>query len=725
MKLLVSTTCLLTFLWLTVPVFAQTPSPTPPDKSKTEDNEIIRISSDLVLVDALVLDKDGQQITNLSAEDFEVLQDGKPQKIINFGYVNPGNATIQKNETTKSKTDKKSIPLPPVSVRSNSGRVITFVIDDGNCLATQLGTYTARDAMKKFISEQMLPNDKVAIYRTRGGSSLLQLYTSNKEVLSRIVDKVNWFPSACGSAFEASKDDSTFKAQRGGGSLGKDTFESDGDAQFRKDNANSERDKQIIGTIGVLNFVVERLKNLPQRKIVFFLSEGIQISNNSQMISGSRAMDALREVSDKASRSSVVIYTMSNKGVTIPGMLSAEDQVNPGITGGTGNGDQIKQDRDEEERSLNDGMSYLAYTTGGKFISNQNFLDTGIKEVLSKETGYYLIGYQPEGEAFNGKDFHKIEIHVKRPELRVSSRKGFYGRTDTETKTKNRSAETPLYQAIVSPLQENGMDIRLTTLVGNDQAEGSYIRAIFHVKGQDLTFIDEADGTKKTVLDVVAVTLDEKGKVVDEFNHSYTVHIPKQGVQTLMQNGLDYSADMPIKNSGVYSFRLAVRDNNSKRLGSAGDFVEIPDLKKGKFFMTGLVTTTITNAGKPLLPKTRQMDSAFVPVFVTSIPSIRQYIAGEVVAYTYNIFNAKLDAATKQPKLTTQLRLYKNGKLLVEGKETPADLEAQPDMSRIQDYGLMRLNPKAEVGEYILQIIVKDTLADKTVSQWIDFEVVQ
>ncbi len=723
MKLFVSTACLLCLFLLTISVFAQnpqiTPMPTPLNQQKTEENDIIRISSNLVLVDALVLDKDGKQITNLSAEDFEVFQDGKLQKIVNFGYINLASATIQKNETTKTKSDKKSIPLPPVNVRSNSGRVITFVIDDGNCLATLQGTETARDAMKKFINEQMLPDDKVAIYRTRGGSSLLQLYTSNKEVLNRIVSKISWFPTACGSAFDRAVNDSTFKAQRGGGSFGKGTFESNEDKQARKDNEDYERDNQVVGSVGVLSFVVERLKNLPQRKIVFFLSEGIQTPF------GSRGLDALREVSDKASRSSVVIYTMSNKGMTIPGMLTAQDDINPGITGGTDQSDEVIQDRNEEERSLNNGLSYLAYTTGGKFIRNKNFLDTEIKEVLTKETGYYLIGYQPEGDTFKGKNFHKIKVRVKRSELKISSRKGFYGRGETETKTKNRSAETPLYQAIVSPLQENGMDIRLTALVGNDSAEGSFIRAIFHVKGKDLTFTDEPDGAKKFVLDVVAVTLDEKGKVADEFNYSYTVRIPKQGVQTVMQNGLDYSADMPIKKSGFYSLRLVVRDNNSKRLGSAGDFVEIPDLKKGAFFMSGLVTTAITNTGKPLLPKNRQTNSAFVPVFMTSIPSIRQYLAGEVVAYTYNIFNAKLDGATKQPKLTTQYRLYKNGKLLVEGKETPADLEPQPDISRIQDYGLMRLNPNAEAGEYILQIVIKDTIANKIASQWIDFEVIR
>ena len=69
-------------------------------------------------------------------------------------------------------------------------------------------------------------------------------------------------------------------------------------------------------------------------------------------------------------------------------------------------------------------------------------------------------------------------------------------------------------------------------------------------------------------------------------------------------------------------------------------------------------------------------------------------------------------------------KLYKNGKLLVQGNEKPADLEPQKDYSSIKDYGYLRLNQEMEAGEYILQLMVKDTLANKTVSQWIDFEVV-
>ena len=80
---------------------------------------------------------------------------------------------------------------------------------------------------------------------------------------------------------------------------------------------------------------------------------------------------------------------------------------------------------------------------------------------------------------------------------------------------------------------------------------------------------------------------------------------------------------------------------------------------------------------------------------------------------------------TKQPKLTKQLRLYKNGNLIADTGEKPLELQPQADLTRIAEHGFLRLSQGMETGEYILQIIIRDTLANQTTSQWIDFEVVK
>ena len=77
------------------------------------------------------------------------------------------------------------------------------------------------------------------------------------------------------------------------------------------------------------------------------------------------------------------------------------------------------------------------------------------------------------------------------------------------------------------------------------------------------------------------------------------------------------------------------------------------------------------------------------------------------------------------PTLTVQVRLYREGQVVTEGAPQAAQLEPQSDMTRISDYGYLRLRPETLVGDYALQIIIKDLKANKTTSQWIDFEVVR
>lgn len=685
-----------------ISVFGQEPSPsaTPP-----EDNPV-KITTSLIQLDVVVTDKDGKPVTDLEAKDFQVSQDGKPQTVTSLSYVN--SRTSERTEiATKEKGSKRQIAPPPSNVRSKQGRIVTFVLDDGNCLATIDGTVNMRESMKKFVDEEMLPDDRVAIYRTRGGSSLLQMYTSNKEVLRQKIAKISLLsPGACGSAFDPIRDDSLTRSATPNTPDPNDT-----DRQFKKENDNQERENQVIGTIGVLNFVVERLKNIPARKLVFLLSEGIVADFDT------RTYDALRELADKASRASVVINTFSNKGLTIPGMLSAQDDVRTDQTAAA------SAARVDEERALNAGISYLAYATGGKFVHDKSFMEGEIKRILDAETGYYLVGYEPDGETFKGKEFHKIDIKVDRPGYSVISRKGFYGRIDKESQTIYKNADSPLFQAMDSPLQESGIDLQLTILSGNTPAQGNFIRPIFHINGDDLTLIDESGGTKKVELDVVAVTLDEKGKVADEFNRTYTTHIPKEGIDLVRHNGLDFATDMSIKKPGAYSVRVAARDKASGHIGSAGDFVDISDTKKNRFFVSGLIATGVDEYSRPILPESRPVNAAFSMVPSRSVTSIRQFTKGSVMAYAYTIYNAKISQSAGKPDLTRQVRLYRDGKLIFDMGERPLGSTVWDDPTRIDDFGTLRITDAVAAGEYALQVIVHDKTTDRRSAQWIDFEV--
>jgi hypothetical protein len=191
---------------------------------------------------------------------------------------------------------------------------------------------------------------------------------------------------------------------------------------------------------------------------------------------------------------------------------------------------------------------------------------------------------------------------------------------------------------------------------------------------------------------------------------------------------LIYATDVPIKKAGTYNFRVAVRDGTSKNLGTAAQVVHIPDLKKAPLVLAGLTMTGVDPAGKFTVPGAVTAENAISVPESTAVAGVRRFSRGSIVAFVYSLYNARLNPATGKPDLTIQMNLFLDGNIVLEGKPLPADLEPQADWSRISDYGRFRLNPNSVPGDYTLQLIVKDMLADEknaTTSGWIDFEVTE
>jgi VWFA-related protein len=707
MKILKFTFVLFLF---SIPALAQTSKPTPPPEN---GDEVVKVSTDLVQIDAVVTDKQGNQVTNLTANDFELLQDGKPQTITNLSYVN--REISRQNQTTVLKTDKNS-PLPPPGVSSSaaSGRVLTFVVDDGNCEVSRVGMKAAQEGLEKFIMEQMLPNDLVAIYQTRRGSSMLQQYMSDKARLLQTVRRIRWYPpdgicSTTGDYYKQERNDSTLKSE------GIQSFKSDTDRAREEAADNYNRDKQTTGLIGVMRYAINGLRQIGGRKLLFLMSDALPISNGKGTMFNS--FYGVRDLMEMANRASVVINPIDVRGLIAPGADAADDF---GIKADMFAVEKAVESRQFSDNSRQSGLAYAANETGGKFYRNMNSLDYPIQEVLKLERGYYLIAYQPDEETFKGKKFHKIEIKLKRPDLSVNSRSGFNGVTDKEITPKPRNGDSELYESLISPLPNAGLDLQLTAFFANTTVKGNFVQTSLHIDGKEISFASNSDATQKAVFDVIAVTLDEKNKPVDEFNRTYTVKIPKANLPTIQQNGLIFSADIPIKKAGVYSYRIAVRDVNSKMIGSAGQQIEVPNLKKNKIFLSGLTLgEVILQDGKPLTPSANKTEEGFAPVTKRSIPAIRQFTPGTILGYSYQIYNAV------QHKLTVQIRLYNNGKVILDNAPQPIHPEASTDSSRINDYAYMRLPPTIAPGDYALQIIIRDLQSNETTSQWIDFEVVK
>jgi VWFA-related protein len=745
-----SSLTLLLLLSLVVNSFGQTPQPSPtptapaaqpPQQDKSAEDEVVRITTNLVQVDVTVTDKKGQPVTDLRPEEIEILEDNRPQTITNFSYVSlEGGAAGTKPAVKPAPAEKGALPVPPVKLRPEQvQRTIALVVDDLS-LSFESMAYT-RQALKKFVDQQMQPGDLVAIIRTGGGVGALQQFTSDKRQLYAAIERVRFNLQGRGgmSAFAPIQSDPLAEA-RATLPNGRDRDEEDrttGRRSPEEELSEFRDDIFSIGTLGAINYIVRGMGQLPGRKSILLLSEGFSLYNRDR--DNLRFLDALRRLIDIANRASVVIYTMDTRGLQTLG-LTAEDNVS-GMSP-----DQIEASLADRSARLFDtqaGLNYLAQQTGGIAIRNTNDLAGGIKRVLDDQRGYYLIGYRPDEATFDPatgrRKFHKLSVRIKRPGLNHRTRNGFFGVTDEQAVPVRRTRVEQLAAAISSPFNANGVGLRLTALFGNDPKVGSFVRSVLHINVRDLTFVDEADGWHKTVFDVLTLTFGDNGNVIDEVSQTQTIRMKGETYKRALENGFVYFMTVPIKKAGAYQLRSALRDTVTERVGSASQFIEVPDIKKNRLTISGIVLQGIdpSVAQKKMSQPAQDKAAAAAPNATQKTedvadetdpqasPAMRRFKRGMVMQYGYVIYNAK---ASPAPQLTTQLRLLRNGQVIFTGKVIPFGLTGQTDLKRITANGGIQLGSDMQPGEYVLQVIVTDLLAKdkyRVASQWMDFEIVK
>jgi VWFA-related protein len=663
---------------------AQTPPP------QQQPDMVIRINVNLVQVDAVVTDSKGQPVKDLQPEDFEILQDGKPQVITNFSFITLGSRGA--TPTPKAVAVKGAPPVPPARIRAGQvKRTVALVVDDIGLSFESI--YQTREALKKFVDQQMQPGDLVAVIRTGAGIGALQQFTSDKRMLYAAIDHIKY--NALGR-------------------VGISSF-----APLGSGGGNTEADNEraqifSVGTLGAIRYVVDGLHEVPGRKAVVLFSENLKLFRNE---GSDRVQNEVRRLTDAANRSSVVIYSIDPRGLQVHGITAADD------TRGMSAGDiaNVPMQRSQDEYDSREGLVVLAHETGGRFFSNTNDISGAVKAVMQDTEGYYLIGYHPNAETFDQKTgqpkFHKVAVKVKRPGLQVRSRTGFFGTSDRGTPAIPAGRQQQIAHAIASPFATGDIHVRLTPLF-TQGPKGSYLNTMLFIDSKDLKFTPEPDGKQKAVIDVVAITFGDNGQPVDSSDRTYTLHVPPEGMEAL-KRGLVSTVSHPVRKPGPYQMRVVVRDAETERIGTASQFIEVPDVSKGRLTLTSMLVRERLTAAP-----TEGAEGTVSAPDPDGTPAVRIFKQGQTLLYGYLILNAKLEAG--KPQLQSVMRLFRDGKLVYEGKPSPLSFDGQPDPKRFVAGGTFKLAAGVTPGDYVLQVTVTDRLAKEkygSTSQWIDFEV--
>jgi VWFA-related protein len=705
MKMRVTLALLLSFCTL-LPTLAQTPR-------ADDKDDVVRITTNLVQIDAVVT-KDGKPVTDLSADDFEIYEDGRKQAITSFAYIsNVSRANVPSKAEPAPKHDKvtaatSDAPPPPEPVRRDvARRTIAIVVDDLGTSAESMGQ--VKNRLRKFIAEELQPNDLIAIIRTGSDVGALQQFTNDKRVLNRAVDQLRWnvcsrMGVSVSPAVESVGDNTCFA-----------------DSHFR--------------TLKALRFILDSMGRLRGRKSMILMSDNIPImmeENNSRtdigittdasekIRTGPTKDDGfgivqvgqnvrnyggwLRRISETAIRSSVVIYAVDTQGLQTNG-ITAADAVFERIPQSIPRLQGLVFDRSRTMLMNREGSERLAKQTGGFLIRNSN--DFGLDRIVEDQSGYYLLGYRPTEETFN-RQFHQIKAKVKRSGMTLRTRFGFYGVTEEEANRGRLSAQDETTLALISPFAAQDLEVAVNSFFANGETKNSIIRSFIYLNPATLSFVTN-NGRHETALEMHGVIFGDNGTIVEKVKHDIVLSLGENEYQQAMRDGLLDAVrlrfDMPAKKPGSYQVRIAVRDRTSAKIGSAGQFIEVPDLNNNRLALSGIVL--------------RGNGAAATPATIMATPPARRFPVNSDLYFSLLLYNPTSN-------LVLQTKLFRDGKVVK--AEAPVDVANKDNLRQSLITNMIRLTPDLEPGNYYLQVVIADKAAKNkksAISQWVDFEIVK
>jgi VWFA-related protein len=546
-------------------------APQPPQDPTQQPPVTFRAEVNYVEVDARVFDAQGRFVSGLSASDFQLFEDGKPQKVTVFARVN---LPLERAERPLF----ASRPVEPdvqTNVSTREGRVYLIVLDDLH--VHPLRSSQVKRAARQFVERYVGANDMAAVVSTGGRDDTAQDFTTNQRLLLNAIDKFMG-RKLRSSLLNRIEEEARTRGFRSGN-------------ERINDPEDFERGYQARNTLTTIKNVAEYLANVHgRRKAVVFFSEGIDydihdVFNNRD---ATTVLDATRDAIAAATRANVSIYAVDARGLTVSGDDAIEIQSFPDDPS-LGLGPSALQ---SELRLGQDSLRVLAEETGGFAAVNTNDLAGAFQRVVDDNSSYYVLGYYPANDRRDGR-FRKIDVKVNRPGVTVRARRGYAaprGRV-SETKLAGPKDATPeLREALTSPVSVSALPLAATAAIFKGPAPNASVVVSILVGGRDLPLM-EKNGLFVNELEFALTASSVDGKVVGGDRNTVQLTLKPDSVPRVRAAGfrLITSIDLP---PGRHQLRVAAREANARRAGSVLYDLEVPDFSKPPLEMSSIALTS-------------------------------------------------------------------------------------------------------------------------------------
>ena len=690
---------------------AQTPSPTP----KPQD-DVVRVYTELVQTDVMVFDKQGKFVNGLTADNFELRIDGKPRTIQGFEQITAGSDEESQLAAARGSTTinvKRPVPL-------DRGRIVFFYLDDFHMDLS--GLNSAKKVITQFIEKDMGQNDQAAIASATGQIGFLQQLTTDRVILRRALDRLN--PRSYSVRDADSPPMSDYQAllidrldrqvfdffvqetMRVNPGMRLDTASALVRARAMQIQSQSARFNQ--NTLSGLETLIKSARNLPGRKIVFFLSGGFFVDNRR-----GDAMDKMRQITNAAAKSGVVIYSMDTRGLVGPPNDAATDR--PFDPSG-----QLSLSDHQEVSASQDALNALAADTGGRATFNTNDLRKGLTPAIKETSTYYLLAWKPDAESQKQGRFRNLEVKlIGHPDLTVRVRKGYFDLdppapvTAKAPPAQTKPATTQLRESIAAAYPTRDLPILLSADYYDLPNKGPTISTAIQMPGEFLVFYERPDGKIQAAVDLTAVYFDEKGVSKASFTERIVTTAPSLEQAKTYSSDITYTypAHLP---PGIYQVRVAARDDKSGRIGAAHAWVEIPDLSDKKLAMSSLLLgertqSMMTNVSNP----------GSNPIALSASHRFKRESTLRFLVFAYNML---LSPADQKPDVVVQTQVVRDDQPVVTTALRKVSTDGVLDLTRLPyaaEIPLAELQP----GRYVLHVSVIDRTSKQSTSRQTHFDV--
>lgn len=655
----------------------------------------LRVSVNLIQVDATVTDGRGNPVPGLTREDFRVLVDGRPQTLESVDYIQTRaapapSAPAPRAEPAKRAASQPAMPAAPL-LREQVRRTVVLFVDDINLSAE--AAPSVRAGLRRFLERDFRPGDLAAIVRAGAGLGALQDFTNDRRLLLAAADQVRWRPQGRGAM-------NTYAQFGRPGLLGSSSLEVEEQIALAAGYA--------VSVTNSLRRLVNGMASLPGRKSVVILSENLPIEtpdetdpNGFKYTGSGKAgpiLAAMRRVVDECLRAGVVLYAIDTRGLKSLVPL-ASDGLKPATADaafGTPAPEnwvwEASQARRDEYKEGQWGALFLASETGGFMVTEANRVDAAVERVMADQSGYYLLSFKPSEEALApGRDgrplYRSLRVEVQGMGLRVRSHHGFFGVPDEDRAAARSAPELTLASSLESPLRAGGIRMEVQSGYLSASKDQAFLRTAVVIDGRDLVLAGppvHRTGVIQLLVRAFAVGGDEMSGGIDQM---LRIDLNEDGYERALKYGLIYTALIPVRKPGPYQVRAACRDGASGKIGNGSDFVVVPQVGKRQLALSGLVFRSLTAVDDHVRPATGSND----------------YAPGERADFAYQVINAR-----DPGKLSAKVALFRDGKQIYQAPEEPVRTESGKTGARFFAHSALQIPSGLEAGEYFLRVTVRD-----------------